>query len=155
LETIQYAELVNCSFHGNNGTALAVYQTSVIVAENNEFTHNHYDDEGFIADSCVGGRGITALDSNLTFIGNTTFLRNHASFGLAGIYVFNCTLSSTGSINFINNSLTAPDFSTHFGVVILASASSFNIAGTCPATSSATQNPIKSVATHHTFATVV
>ena len=109
LESIEYAELVNCSFHDNLGTALAVYHTSIILAENNKFTHNHCDHEGIIvSNSCVGGGGITALHSNLKITGNTTFLRNHANFGSAGIYVLNCSLSSTGSIHFINNSLTAP-----------------------------------------------
>jgi len=119
-ESIEYAELVNCSFCDNLGTALAVYQTSITLSKNNEFTHNHCDNEGFIPNSCVGGRAITALDSNLTFIGNTTFLRNHAtfgnhaSFGSAGIYVKNCTLSSNGSIHFINNSIKAPQNSDKY-----------------------------------------
>jgi len=38
LESTEYAELVNCSFQTNLGTALAVYQTSITLAENNEFT---------------------------------------------------------------------------------------------------------------------
>jgi len=128
LESTEYAELVNCSFQKNIGTALAVYQTSITLAENNEFTHNYCDHEGFIANSCVGVGGITALYSNLTFIGNTTFLRNHATFGSAGIYMINCSLSSTGSIHFINNSLTY--FSEHCSVAIWASASFLNITGT-------------------------
>ena len=78
LGSVEYAELVNCSFHDNLGTALAVYNT-IILAENNEFTHNHCDGEG-LSSYCIGGGGITALDSNLTFIGNTTFLQNHATF---------------------------------------------------------------------------
>ena len=132
LESIEYAELVNCSFRDNLGTALAVHHTSIL-AENNEFTHNHCDHEGFAPNSYVGGCGITAFHSNLTFIGNTTFLRNHATICSAGIYMTNCSLSSTGSIHFINNSLTA----THAlvsnltsGVAIWASASSLNITGT-------------------------
>ena len=74
LDAIEYAELINCSFHDNLGTALAVYHTSITLAQNNDFTDNHCDGEGFIPNSCVGGGGITAFYSNLTFIGNTTFL---------------------------------------------------------------------------------
>ena len=74
--------------------------------------------------------GIATFHSNLTFIGNTTFLENHATFGSAGIYMINCSLSSTGSIHFINNSFTDPDFSKNSGVAIWASASSLNISGT-------------------------
>ena len=133
LESIEYAELVNCSFHDNLGTALAVYHTSITLAGNNKFTHNHCDHEGIIvSNSCVGGGGITALHSNLKITGNTTFLRNHANFGSAGIHVTNCSLSSTGSIHFINNSLAAPQtlVSISSGVAIWASGSSLDITGT-------------------------
>ena len=41
----------------------------------------------------------------------------------------NCSLSSTGSIHFINNSFTDPDFSNHSSIAIWASASSLNITG--------------------------
>ena len=129
LDSIKYAVLVNCSFHDNLGTALAVYHSSITLAGNNEFTHNHCDYEGLIPNACVGGGGITALHSNLTLFDNTTFLQNHATFGSAGIHVTNCSLSSTGSIHFINNSLTAP-FSKPSGVAIWASASSLNITRT-------------------------
>ena len=39
LQSTQYAELINCSFHDNLGTALVTNNTSVILAGNN-FTHN-------------------------------------------------------------------------------------------------------------------
>ena len=54
LDSIKYAELVNCTFHENLGTALAVHHTSITVAENNKFTHNHCDKRS-IPNSCVGG----------------------------------------------------------------------------------------------------
>ena len=44
--------------------------------------------------------------------------------------MINCSLSSTGIIHFINNSITDPDFSKHSDVAIWASASSLNITGT-------------------------
>ena len=110
LGSIEYAELVNCSFHDNLGTALAVYHSSITLAGNNEFTHNYWYHEEFIPNNrtCIGGGGITALDSNLTFIGNTTFLGNHAiGSGVCGgaIYAVDSTsLRFTGTSNFINNS---------------------------------------------------
>ena len=131
LESIEYAELVNCSFHGNLGTALAVYHSSTTLAENNEFTHNRCNREGLMPNTCFGGRGITALHSNLTLIGNTTFSQNLATFGSAGIHVTNCSLSSTGSIHFINNSITSLPYTTIcYSAAIWASASSLNITGT-------------------------
>ena len=98
LDFIVYAELVNCSFNNNLGTALVAYHTNITLVENNEFTHNH--------------------------------LRNHVTFGSAGISVINSSLYSTGSIHFINNSLTVPHFGNYSGVAIWASASSLNITGT-------------------------
>ena len=111
LKSIENVELVNCSFHDNIGTALAVYDTNITLAENSEFIH--------------GGGGITALDSKLILIGNTTFVRNDGS---AVINVTNCNLSSTGSIYFINNSNTFD--SEHPAAAIWASTSSLNFVGT-------------------------
>jgi len=115
LDAIEYAELINCSVHGNLGTALVVYHTSITLAQNNDFTHNHCDCEGFIPNSCVGGGGITAVDSNLTFIGNATFLGNCAAdYGGAIVARDNVLLSFTGISNFINNTAKG------FGGAILA-----------------------------------
>ena len=128
LEFAQHAELVNCSFHDNFGTALAMDNTNVTIRDNNDFIHNHCTG----SNACVLGGGIAAIDSHLTLIGNPTFLENNASFAGAGIAVTNSTLISTGNIHFINNS----NF-TIFGVgaiysagTIWASASSLQFTGT-------------------------
>ena len=85
LQFLQYAELVNCSFHDNLGTALVVNNTNITLAGNSEFTHNHCESTSG-SNSCTGGGGIYALSSNLTFTGNTTFLQNKAisAYGYAG-----------------------------------------------------------------------
>ena len=103
LESIEFAELVNCSFHDNLGSALAVYNTNIPVMESTEFVRNHYESSTPDSNSYVGGGGITALSSNLTFIGNTTFIENSASYDSGGIYMMRCNLISTGNIHFINN----------------------------------------------------
>ena len=102
MESIEYAELVNSSFHNNVGTALAAYHTSITLAGNNEFTHNHCDHEGY--KSCVGA-AILAVDStSLNFNGTSNFINNSAYYGGA-IYVgYNTSLNLTGTSNFINNS---------------------------------------------------
>ena len=128
LQSIENAELVNCSFHDNVGTALIVYDTNITLAENSEFTHNHCNCEGFIPNTaCIGGGGITAVDSNLTFTGNTTFIGNDGSAS-TGINVTNCSLSSTGSIHFINYTNTGD--TQHPTGAIWALASSFSFTGT-------------------------
>ena len=72
LRSTQNAELVNCSFHDNPGTALVVNNTSITIIGNSEFTHNHCEF------NCAGGGAVLALSSNLTFTGNTTFFENFA-----------------------------------------------------------------------------
>ena len=133
LQTTQYAELVNCSFHDNLGTALVLNNTNITLAGNSVFTHNHCE-----STSCVGGGGIVALSSNITFTGNTSFLENfatssehyrdgggaihalnntvlsfkgtsyfisnYADRGSGAIYTFNAALNFIGISNFINNS---------------------------------------------------
>ena len=103
----QYTELVNCSFHDNDGTALVVESANITLAGNSEFKHNH----GLCGDSLQGG-AIYAVGSNLTFTGNATFLDNSAGIvgGFlctdrgGGIYIQNTVISFSGTTNFINNS---------------------------------------------------
>ena len=104
LQCTQYAELVNCSFRDNLGTALVVNNSNVTLSGNSEFIHNHCE-----SDFCLGGSGITALSSNLTFTGSTTFLENNATF--YGIYVWHggggaiyASSNTVLSYHFINNS---------------------------------------------------
>ena len=131
LDLVEYAELVNCSFHGNPGTALVVINTNITLTGNTNFTRNHCED-----DYCVGGGGIAAVSSNLTFIGDTMFIENSATFennathGAAGIDMIDCILTSTGSIHFINNTNTGFSVSFVPAGAIWASASSLHFNGT-------------------------
>ena len=103
LESIEYAELVNCSFHNNLGTALAAYHSSITLAGNNEFTNNHWDHEGY--NSAHYGGAIYARDNtSLSFTGSSNFINNSAYYGGAIAAGYNTSLSFTGSSNFINNS---------------------------------------------------
>ena len=131
-DLVEYAELVNCSFHGNSGTALVVINTNITLTGNTNFTRNHCED-----DYCVGGGGIAAVSSNLTFIGDTMFIENSATFGnnathgAAGIDMIDCSLTSTGSIHFINNTSTGRFIYSILGPpgAIWASASSLHFTG--------------------------
>ena len=104
LQFAQDAELVNCSFQANLGTALAVSNTSITLSGNCDFAYNHL----LCGYSIAAGGGIIAVSSNLTFTGNTTFLDNGASctasFGGAIIILDNTVVSFNGTSNFINNS---------------------------------------------------
>ena len=108
LQSTQYAELVNCSFHDNNGTALLVNNTNITLAGHTEFTHNR------ACGNITLGGAIIAVSSNLTFTGNTTFLGNSAISGQCSflygngrggaIYTSDTVLRFSGTNNFINNS---------------------------------------------------
>ena len=104
LQSTQYASLVHCSFYDNIGNALAVRNTSVTLAGNSEFIHNHCE-----SNSCIGGGGIAILSSNVTITGNTTFLENFGIFhgptndGGVAIYANNTVLRFSGISNFANN----------------------------------------------------
>ena len=100
MQSTQYAELVNCSFCDNLGTALAVINTNITLVGNNEFTGNHHEQQ------LCGGGGIGAFRSNLTFIGNSTLFKNFASsYGGGAIYTTeNSVLHFVGTNSFIGNS---------------------------------------------------
>ena len=96
-ESIAHAELVNCSFQGNLGAALVVDNTNITLSGNNDFTHNH-------CQTCVGGGGIAAVSSVLSFNGINNFINNSAGYGGAIYTSDNTVLSFNGTSNFINNS---------------------------------------------------
>ena len=107
LQSTQYAKLVNCSFHDNLGTALTVFN-SFILTDNNEFVHNQCGCESFI-ERCKLGCAITALNSILTFTGNTTFLKNRrysseaTEAGAGAILAVASLLEFNGTNNFFDN----------------------------------------------------
>ena len=95
LQSTQYAVLVNCFFHDNIGTALVVNNTSVTLAEENDFINNSADYGGgiYVSDS-------TVLSTN----GTINFINNSASvYGGAIFALENVVLSFNGTSNFINN----------------------------------------------------
>ena len=104
LRSTQNAKLVNCSFHDNIGTALAVHNTNITLTGNSEFVHNQYGCESF-SERCNLGCAITSLYSTLTFTGNTIFLKNVgvSQIGAGAIFAVASSLHFTGVSNFIDN----------------------------------------------------
>ena len=108
LQSTRNAKLVNCSFHDNIGTALAVNNTNATLRDS-EFTHNKCACESLGDRSyCKMGCGITALNSTLSFIGNTTFLNNRRNssvpeVGAGAILAVASTIHFNGSNNFFDN----------------------------------------------------
>ena len=139
LQSTQHAEIANCSFHDNPGTALVVSNSSIILA-GNKFTHNHCR-----FSACVGG-AITAFSSNLTFSVKTlsfltkyvdgdhtfdvtnSFINNSAAKWGGAIYASdNTTIHFNGSNNFINNSAKRGGaiFTSHLTVLSIDGTSNF------------------------------
>ena len=107
LRSTQNAKLVNCSFHDNIGTALAVKNTTVTLVEN-KFIHNQCVCGSF-TEMHELGCGIITFNSNLTFIGNTSFHNStqtaYFHLNCAGaIWASASSLHFTGTNNFIGNS---------------------------------------------------
>ena len=108
LQSTQNTKLVDCSFHDNLGTALAVKNTSVTLVDN-KFIHNQCVC-GSLSKMRELGCGITTFNSNLTFIGNTSFHNItqrafHPLVNCAGaIWASASSLHFTGTNNFIGNS---------------------------------------------------
>ena len=138
LQSTQYAELVNCSFHDNIGTALVVINSS-ITAENNDFTHNYCEPS-----RCISGGGIVSISSSLTLIGNTKFIGNIGIGIGAGIFMFNSTLNSIGNFHFESNSNIGSIPITGFGGVnvgaMFAHTSSLHFNGTNNFTNNSAQS---------------
>ena len=104
LQSTQYAKLVNCCFHNNLGTALAVYNTNITLAESNKFTHNQCACQSLNEMQGLGC-GIIAFNSNLTFMGNSFFCQNAQAFYCAGaIWASASLLHFNGTNTFIGNS---------------------------------------------------
>ena len=69
MQSTQYAEVGNCSFHDNLGTGLEVNNTNITLS-GNSFTHNRALCGGIV----MAAGAIIILDSNLTFTEGTIML---------------------------------------------------------------------------------
>ena len=107
LQSVQTAEINDCTFQDSYGSALGVIDSYVVLRGNNKFLSNcRMCSNGrcgpFMGPTCDGG-GVFADRSNLSFTGNIIFFGNSADRG-GGIYTkSNCNLDISGNITFINN----------------------------------------------------
>ena len=124
MQSTQNAKLVNCSFHDNLGNGLTVHNTSITLAEN-KFIHNQCGCKS-LTEVCKLGCGVTALNSNLTFTGNTTFLKNShnstylstSEVGAGAISAVASSLHFTGTNNFLDNVNSANKKRQHGGYAL-------------------------------------
>ena len=160
-----HAEIGNCSFHNHLGTALAVNNTNITLAGRNEFKCNHMLCGNILT---AAGGAIAALDSNITFIGNTTLIDNNAScsafrmvLGGGAISASGHTvLSFNGISNFINNSVDGSGgdgggaiFTSGHTILHFSGTSNFinNSAGLFGSTQQMVVMAVQSIHTNHTI----
>ena len=113
----QDTEIADCSFQDSIGTALGVFNSSLVLRGSNSFTNNFVK----CSNTCMGG-GIYANASTLVFTGNSTF-RNHSVYIGGGFFAWSSTVHFTGSSTFMNNS------ATNNGGGFLAVSSTLNFTG--------------------------
>ena len=121
LQSTPSVKLVNCSFHDNLGTALAVNNTNVTLAENIKFIRNQCACQSF-SEVHGYGCGITALNSNLVFTGKSFFCETTQttfsySYCAGAIWASGSSLHFNGTNNFNGNSAKG---TKGVGVVIYA-----------------------------------
>ena len=117
LQSIEHAELVNCSFHDNVG-GITVLESNLEFIGNTSFVGNNAElgsgcnvancSSNLVDSNTLDSSGtIWASTSSLNFVGTSHFINNSADChsGYCGtIFAFrNTTLSFNGSSNFINN----------------------------------------------------
>ena len=127
-QSVQTAEIIDCTFQDSYGSALGVEDSHVVLRGNNNFLNNcrlySYRDSRYgggifvhssnlsltgsirlIGNRAYSGGGIYAMvNSNVTISGNTTFIGNSAFHG-GGVYAkFSSRVDISGNTTFINNS---------------------------------------------------
>ena len=133
LQSVQTAEIIDCSFRDSYGSALGVVDSHVVLTGNNSFLNNcrvcSTELCGSQGPKCYGG-GVYAHMSNLSFTGrniffgnlaysgggmyteagsivniseNTSFIGNSATDG-GGVYAWNSSVNISGDATFISNS---------------------------------------------------
>ena len=105
LQSVQTAEITDCSFQDSYGSALGVVDSHVVL-RGNRFLNNCKlcKQDGGCYPNCNGG-GVCAKKSNLIFTGSNNFLGNLAWYG-AGVFVWeNANVIMNENTSFMNNSV--------------------------------------------------
>ena len=99
----QDTEIVDCSFQDSIGTALGVFNSSLVLRGSNSFTNNcrRCSDKNHTC-TCLEG-GIHINSSKLAISGDNIFKNNSAGFG-GGLFAYYSTLTFSGTITLRYNS---------------------------------------------------
>ena len=107
LQSVQTAEIIDCTFQDSYGSALGVVDSHVVLRGNNNFLNNcrlcSNERYGLQGPKCIGG-GVFVCGSNLTLSGSSSFIGNSAYNG-GGVHVgINSNLNILGNTIFTHNS---------------------------------------------------
>ena len=107
LQSVQTAEIIDCTFQDSYGSALGVVDTHVLLKGCSFLSNCRHCSNGrcsFWGPTCYGG-GVFADKSNLTFTGNNKFIHNSAKRYGGGVYAVSFSnVKISGNTTFINNS---------------------------------------------------
>ena len=105
LQSVQMAEIIDCTFQDSYGSALGVVDSHVVLRGNNSFLNNcrMCSNGSCYQFSCFGG-GVFVHMSNLSFTGSSSFIGNSASNGGGVGVVSNSNVNITGNTTFRYNS---------------------------------------------------
>ena len=106
LQSVQAAEIIDCTFQDSYGSALGVVDSHVVLRGNNSFLNNcwlsSYERCCSCSATCYGG-GVFVQESDLTIIGSSSFIGNSAGNG-GGVYAwFKSNVKISGNTTFIDN----------------------------------------------------
>ena len=109
LQSVQTAEIIDCTFQDSYGSALGVVDSHVVLRDNN-FLNNcrlcsngSCDGYNYQGPRCYGG-GVFVQRSNLSISGNTTFSGNSASWNGGGVSAWDSNVDISGNTTFSSNS---------------------------------------------------
>ena len=128
-QSVQMAEITDCTFQDSYGTALGVVDSCVVLRDNNFLNNcrmcsNGRCDYFFKVPSCYGG-GVFAQWSNLSITGTSSFSGNLANYGGGVNAHYSSNVYISGNTTLSGNSASGG----HGGGVMVQSSSNVNISG--------------------------
>ena len=107
LESVQMAEIIDCTFQDSYGSALGVVNSHLVLRENRFLNNcrlcsNGKCDNNFQGPRCYGG-GVFVRRSNLSITGSSRFSGNSANSG-GGVYAYSSNVYISENTTFSGNS---------------------------------------------------
>ena len=131
LQSVQMAEIIDCTFQDSYGSALGVVDSRVVLRDNNFFNNcrlcsngscDGYNNYYYQGPKCFGG-GVFVQRSNLSITGSSSFFFNSAIYG-GGVSTWD-----SSSVYISGNTAFTGNSATYGGGLCASSSSNVNISG--------------------------